>query len=103
MKKLSAEEVLDLTQSSTVEEFLVKKDLVRTGKFNAHDSYEILCILVAQRKEDLAWKLFEKKLFTVNSWFYWQHKNERSRQKYIEDGMEKFAQAYAKKAWPTNK
>lgn len=99
MRLLSAENALDLTASSTVEEFMVKKDLLRRGPFNAHDSYDLLSIFVAQRKEDLAWKLFNKKVFTVNSWFYWKHKNETGRQRYIVDGMEKFANMlYAKSA-----
>lgn len=97
MKLLSPEEVLDLTKSSTIEEFMVKKDLLRRGPFNAHDSYDLISIFVAQRKEELAWQLYHKKVFTINSWFYWHNKNERSRQQYIEDGMDKFASMmYAK-------
>ena len=101
MKRLSDEEILDLTSSSSVEEFLVKKNLLKNGPFNGHDSYELIAILVAQRKEELAWKLLEKKTFTINSYFYWKNANEHSRQKYIEDGMQRFADVFARTAWPS--
>lgn len=94
MKLLSAEETLDLIRSNTIEEFMVKKDLLRRGPFNAHDSYDLILIFVAQRKDKLAWQLYHKKVFTINSWFYRQNKNDRGRQKYIEDGMKKFAKMY---------
>ena len=42
MKLLSAEETLDSIRSNTIEEFMVKKDLLRRGPFNAHDSYDLI-------------------------------------------------------------
>ena len=95
MKTLSAEEVLSLTDVSTVEEFLVKKDLLNKKMFNAHDSYEIIAILCAQHKDAVAEKLMKDyKLFKLGLFFLKKNDKEKrgGRQDYINDAMKRFCE-----------
>ena len=106
MKTLSAEEVLSLTDVSTVEEFLVKKDLLNKKMFNAHDSYEIPPhkSLDEQRppvhhdeqhKDAVAEKLMKDyKLFKLGLFFLKKNDKEKrgGRQDYINDAMKRFCE-----------
>lgn len=94
MKVLSLDELLDLTSINSVEEFLVKKDLLNKKTFNAHDSYDLIAVFCAQHKDSIAEKLTKDyKIFKLGFYFINRNKMEQQggRQKYINEAMKKFA------------